>query len=47
VIVGGFLDDPEHHGAEQDDGGEFHAGILLAREIARPGSVGILRALAS
>jgi hypothetical protein len=47
VIVGGFLDDPEHHGAEQDDGGEFHAGILLARESARPGSLEILRALAS
>jgi hypothetical protein len=40
VVVGGFLDEPEHDRAEQDDGGEFHVVILLAR---RTGAIGIGR----
>ena len=38
MLVGGLLDEPEHDRAEQDDGGEFHAVILLARRI---GAIGI------
>jgi hypothetical protein len=40
VVVGGFLDEPEHDRTEQDDGGEFHAWILLARRI---GAIGIAK----
>jgi hypothetical protein len=28
VIVGGFLDEPQDDGAEQDDGCEFHGAFL-------------------
>ena len=38
MLVGCFLDDPEHDRAEQHDSGEFHLAILLARRKARPGS---------
>jgi hypothetical protein len=29
-MVRGFLDEPQHDGAEQDDGGEFHGRYLTA-----------------
>jgi hypothetical protein len=37
VFVDGFLDEPEHDRAEQDNGGEFHLLILRARGSA-PGN---------
>jgi hypothetical protein len=36
VLVGRFLEEPDHHGAEQDGGSDFHDLSLLDRERQLP-----------